>query len=415
MQECILREVKDPSFHPIFVSIYWPSIAYPTHASDELVLPLQLLPSSNMSNLYPDEFGSDDIIVSRDDSEVTDEKEELERRDSPSSPEFADKVRFIDMYRAAIDPDGTHASRYPQDFARLYDILIQSQSELPTASTEEFVRILRHYRIDNPHKETLEENDIFSQPELVAANVHTDITNEGTIGHPLLDILRAFTFWNMKSRAAIVGQQGVAHFLSQVKTLSRQHQHSLRLHLFGHSFGAKLVSAAVYNLAQTYQEEAPIVDTLVLLLGAFSQFAFSSDIPIKHGGVGRYSSLVGRKLVATPIAAVYSCHDLANKELYPLGMRLAKSKLVYEIGDPNDRFGALGANGAQGLNPSDWQIIELLSLEATYNLESRKHLAGLNIDGQHFINADRNKRPVGAHRDIYHPEIFHLALALARL
>ena len=217
----------------------------------------------------------------------------------------------------------------------------------------------------------------------------------------------------MKGRAAIVGQNGVAPFLRDIKKALRQHADSVHLHLFGHSFGAKLVSASVYALAELLGGEPPLVDTLVLLLGAFSQFSFSSDIPIKHGGVGRYADLIEHRLVANPIAVIYSQYDLANKELYPFGMRFADRARVYEIGGPDDRFGAIGANGAQGLDGTRCHSIDILPLNLSYGQSTLKDFSCLNIDGQSYIKEGKEKRPVGAHGDTGKAEIFHLALAVS--
>jgi len=186
------------------------------------------------------------------------------------------------------------------------------------------------------------------------------------------------------------------------------------LHLFGHSFGAKLVSTTVFVLADAQGIELPIVDTLVLLLGAFSQFSFSSNIPAASGGVGHYASLVSHHLVANPIVAIYSRYDLANKVWYPLGMRLADPNTVYELGDPQDRFGAMGANGAQGLETNRSRILEMLPLDKPYNWNDLSGILCLNIDGHRYINKDKDKWPAGAHGDIDRPEIFHLALAISR-
>src|SRR5206468_768777 len=74
---------------------------------------------------------------------------------------------------------------------------------------------------------------------------------EGTIiSGSLLTLFRTFSFWTMKARAAIVGENGVSPVLVKVKKALKQHNLPVRIHLLGHSFGAKLVTAAVYGATE---------------------------------------------------------------------------------------------------------------------------------------------------------------------
>jgi hypothetical protein len=52
------------------------------------------------------------------------------------------------------------------------------------------------------------------------------------------DALRIATYWQMKTRAGVVGRQG----LGKVLTRLVNEVPGLRVHLLGHSFGARLVS-----------------------------------------------------------------------------------------------------------------------------------------------------------------------------
>jgi hypothetical protein len=72
----------------------------------------------------------------------------------------------------------------------------------------------------------------------------------------------------MKRRAGDVGERLGRECLAPLwRSLSR----APRLHLVGHSFGAKLVTSAVLGGAR--------LESLTLLLGAFSAFAFAPEIP----------------------------------------------------------------------------------------------------------------------------------------
>ena len=114
----------------------------------------------------------------------------------------------------------------------------------------------------------------------------------------------ALAFWVMKRRAGQVGER-----------LGREHLGPLfaahpapRLHLIGHSFGAKLVTSAVLGGL------AP--QSLTLLLAAFSAFAFAAEVPeVERPGV--YRPLLAERRVQGPIVVLHSAQDRALGSLYP--------------------------------------------------------------------------------------------------
>jgi hypothetical protein len=429
MQERIRQEIINSPYNPSFVGIYWPSMAWSGDIAKSRA-PLWVSPVANPGDSLDRgefELGYDKVEMSGTSgefelgaSDITLEMGRLEALSAVNlSGEMAGKARFVEEYRAAMDPRGEHSSWYNQDFARLYELLFQSQQP-DNVQIEEFVQILQQYKVDDPHSDLVESINVLNTLEEVEAYLKAERALSSHEGFEpdndniLLRFFRIFTFWAMKGRAAVVGQNGVAVFLRDLKRILQQHKRNVRLHLFGHSFGAKLVSATVHGLANTTYLEPPVVDTLILLLGAFSQFSFSNNISAESGGIGYYSSLIDLHLVTNPIVTIYSQYDLANKEMYPLGMRLADRNKIYELGDSNDRFGAIGANGAQGLDNTYYRVLEMLSLKESYNWSDLTSVALLNVDGQRYINANKDKRPIGAHGDTDRPEIFHLALAASR-
>ena len=52
------------------------------------------------------------------------------------------------------------------------------------------------------------------------------------------NVLRVATYWQMKNRAGVIGINGLAPLIGHI----HQGAPNLRLHLLGHSFGARLVS-----------------------------------------------------------------------------------------------------------------------------------------------------------------------------
>jgi pimeloyl-ACP methyl ester carboxylesterase len=126
-----------------------------------------------------------------------------------------------------------------------------------------------------------------------------------------------------------------------------------RVHLVGHSFGGRLMTAA------TSAVEGKI-SNLTMLEGAFSQNALSCD-PVGQIN-GAYRSVLDNAKVTGRIAAAHSDHDAAVWIAYPLASRVFRDSyslgpagpLGQVFGGPTDRYGAIGANGPQnliGVNP----------------------------------------------------------------
>jgi len=114
----------------------------------------------------------------------------------------------------------------------------------------------------------------------------------------------ALSFWVMKRRAGEVGERLGREYLAP---LWRSLPTTPRLHLVGHSFGAKLVTSAVLGGARPA--------SLTLLLGAFSAFAFAREIP-RSDRSGFYHHVLAEGLVQGPIAVLRSDHDTALGTFY---------------------------------------------------------------------------------------------------
>jgi hypothetical protein len=149
-------------------------------------------------------------------------------------------------------------------------------------------------------------------------------------------ILNNFAYNEMKIRAGVVGSGLAAHVLNPVLADRK------RVHLVGHSFGGRLMTAA------TAAVEGKI-SNLTLLEGAFSHNALSGDGPIN----GAFRSVIDDAKVAGRIAAARSDHDKAVWILYPLAswvfrdsysFRLAGQLGTRVFGGPTDRYGAIGAS-----------------------------------------------------------------------
>ena len=143
------------------------------------------------------------------------------------------------------------------------------------------------------------------------------------------------TYYQMKERAGDIGSTGVAPLLKQC----RKANPALRMHLVGHSFGGRLVTAAAAGLPKN----TPAV-TVSLLQAAFSHNALSADFG--KGKAGFYRSVLGDARVSGPIIITHTKNDKAVGVAYPLASRIA-FQVAAALGDENDPYGGMGRNGAQ--------------------------------------------------------------------
>ena len=160
----------------------------------------------------------------------------------------------------------------------------------------------------------------------------------------IAQILNFFAYNEMKIRAGIVGV-GLARVLDPVLADRKK-----RVHLVGHSFGGRLMTAA------TAAAKGGKISNLTLLEGAFSHNALSVDPdgPIN----GAFKSVIDNAKVAGRIVAAHSDHDAVLWIAYPLASRVLRDSVSLRLGagplgqifgGPTDRYGAIGANGPQNL------------------------------------------------------------------
>jgi hypothetical protein len=156
---------------------------------------------------------------------------------------------------------------------------------------------------------------------------------KGAVAH----LLNYTTYYVMKERAGTVGRTGVNAVLKQI----RDNHPQLKLHLVGHSFGGRLVTAAADGPAS----QPPVrPSTMTLLQAAFSHNGFALHFDGVHDGFFR-SVVTGRK-ISGPILITCSSQDRAVGIAYPIASRLS-GVMAAALGDRNDPFGGIGRNGAQ--------------------------------------------------------------------
>jgi hypothetical protein len=151
-------------------------------------------------------------------------------------------------------------------------------------------------------------------------------------------LLNLATYYVMKERAGLVGTR-----LNAVLGEVRDVRPNFRIHLIGHSFGARLVTAA----ADGPRAIAPA--SLSLLQAAFSHNGFCQDI---EGRPGFFRKVVADAKVRGTIIATHTGNDRAVGIAYALASRLSGVNNAF-VGGPNDQFGGLGRNGAMRLAPGE--------------------------------------------------------------
>ncbi|AMJ65655.1 hypothetical protein [Hymenobacter sp. PAMC 26628] len=208
----------------------------------------------------------------------------------------------------------------------------------------------------------------------------------GGIKAGALNLLNYTTYYQMKERAGRVGRDGLRPVLQAV----RQQQPGLKLHLAGHSFGGRVVTAAAAG-----PDGQPVlpVDTLTLLQAAFSHYGFSDNYDGTHPGFFR--SVLAQRAVRGPVLITHSAHDSAVGTMYPLASMLAH-QVASGLGDANDKYGGMGRNGAQ--KTPEAAEGPLLGVGAGYAFAPGK-VFNLNADAV-----------IQEHSDICHPEVAYALL-----
>jgi hypothetical protein len=225
----------------------------------------------------------------------------------------AAQSKFVDLVRALLSNEAAHADDGSKDFFKLDGRVLLGG---------------------------------LRQPVLVAAHTGSggaassggaaglkDLANSITAGARRL--LNFATYYQMKERAGLVGTHGVAEVIRKL----RQSHPDLRLHLVGHSFGGRVVTAAADAASAT----AAKVNSLTLLQAAYSHNGFAAKFDGKSDGFFR--KVISGKKVLGPIVVTCTKNDTAVGIAYPLASRLGGQN-ASALGDADDPYGGIGRNGA---------------------------------------------------------------------
>lgn len=203
------------------------------------------------------------------------------------------------------------------------------------------------------------------------------------------EVLRTMSYYEMKNRAGVVGKNGLGPLLAALAGPPR-------IHLIGHSFGARLVSYALAGLPAGLTGGPSPIKSLSLVQGAFSHFTFASVLPFDAGRAGGLAGHGAR--VDGPLLATFTAADRAVGWWYPAASMLARqdneaaTDVVY-------RWGGMGHDGYQQ-QPAP-NTISLAPTGQSYDFAPGQFYA---LDSNAVINTNQSAFS-GAHSDIRHPEV----------
>lgn len=222
--------------------------------------------------------------------------------------------------------------------------------------------------------------------------------------HGVRDALRVASYFEMKMRAGVIGQAALGPLLDRLAPTGQ----GPRVHLLGHSFGARLISFALAGLPPDRVGPASPVKSLTLIQGAFSHFSFAAPLPIDSTRQGHLA--IERVRVDGPLLATHSGADRALGLWYPGASLLSRVDDSLTAADPladlSYRWGAMGHDGYQ---QADAIALELRPEGHPYPF-SKAQCYRLRSDD--IIAADQSPF-AGAHSDIRHPQITWASWAAA--
>jgi len=162
-------------------------------------------------------------------------------------------------------------------------------------------------------------------------------------------LLNLLTFYQMKHRAGVVGEHGLHDVLLGVRAAHP----TVKIHLVGHSFGARLVTAAVRGT-----DVAPSLEvrSLTLLQAAFSHNGLAQKN--KNTDDGYYRIVIDEGRVSGPTAITHTENDKAVGIAYPLASRLKPVNAAAIVGGADDPYGGMGRNGAQNTPGAEQSTLE---------------------------------------------------------
>lgn len=198
------------------------------------------------------------------------------------------------------------------------------------------------------------------------------------------NFLNLLTYYKMKERAGTIGHTAVHDLLRRL----REVHPDLKLHLVGHSFGGRLVTASA---AGREGQPAVPLDSMTLLQAAFSHHGLAENWD-GEGHDGLFRRVLSEHRIRGPVLITHTANDTAVGRHYPLASRIAR-QAASALGGPDDKYGGIGRNGA--LRTPEARFEELLDLRAAY---------AFSAGAVHNLKADRF---ISDHSDVTNTHTAH--------
>jgi pimeloyl-ACP methyl ester carboxylesterase len=207
------------------------------------------------------------------------------------------------------------------------------------------------------------------------------------IKNAALVLANVTTYWTMKERAGVIGRTGVVQTIAKVLAALP----AVKVHLIGHSFGGRLVTAAANGLPGGSGGHQAA--TMLLLQGAYSHYGMAQNYQANTDGIFR--SVITSHKVASEIQITHSIHDIAVGLAYPIA-----SALAHQIGAAAwiNPYGGMGADGARTTPEAFENTLEPVG--AAYAPVIPPNIVR-NLNGDAII---------GGHGDVTHDEIAYAEL-----
>jgi hypothetical protein len=307
-------------FRPVLVGIFWPATA--------LIAPWER---------EPDIAGG----PASDDEAIATERAEVDEVAAVVPPE--QRSRFYALAQRPADLDDDEAS----ELASLVTDAFAGSDEVRTVDSVAPDEVLALWR---------------AVPAIGAKPVGDDFgfADEGAQGPKAAgffekldprNLVRLATVLLMKDRAGRVGGRGVADLLESLLAAG-----DARVHLVGHSYGAKVVLSAL--AAKPHSRN---VDSVLLLQPATSHLCFATDAD-GDGHPGGYRPALTRTV--QPIMSTFSTHDAPLTKFFHLAARRKSDLGEAQIAGAPNRYAALGGFGPGGIGAEAVVVPAKLPVEA---------------------------------------------------
>ncbi|MEO6804397.1 MAG: hypothetical protein ABI197_14255 [Granulicella sp.] len=195
------------------------------------------------------------------------------------------------------------------------------------------------------------------------------------------------TYYTMKDRAGIVGCTGVHQTILDLQAAAP----ACLIHLLGHSFGGRVVTAAANSLTKPRS-----IASLLLMEAAYSHNGLAQNWD-GQGNDGAFRSVISVPKVDGITSITHSVNDTAVGRAYPLASRIM-NQAASSFGGPDDKFGGMGSNGAQHTPEAFDSILQGMGVPYP-PLPAGKTIRNLDGDGP------APKPTISSHSDVAKPEI----------